>query len=439
MVPIDKHLNLFFSYNQGQINDIEKEKQLENNLTRALIVTISNLEYILQLKFIQSLIEPDKLKSKSFQFDLQNTTYNRNQNSSKYVLIIQRDKNIITLDGLLDNVHSSRIGNIPDAWIIGANETILIETKIGDNPASKSQIFRHITGKNGYNIPRKLLRNSNLRIINKSWEDICIIIKNLKATKEQDRFLLSQLHNYIIMTAQILSLQYIIDNKIILKTHKQQFKLFLNKLSNEIENERLPFFSENRNKSGLWEGYGIKKSDKVNRNPHYTIGFSDEAIVIYLTTTKLNQISKSFFDQLTDFIKENKDAKENFRYNICQNQYKLVDYKKGQIRGEFQSPFKLNIKFSEFKDKNIQQIIDVLLTFNELKIYKQFELGYSIQFYDFSKTEDSQFYEFSNTDENQKSLVRDLNKDYLLNPDKIIRSFVDFIKKTKHLFYELQK
>jgi hypothetical protein len=422
------------------VEDKEREKQLENNLTRALIVTINNIDNESQKRFVQSLIKPDKLCSKTFTFDLQNTSHCIEENSVKYILVLQRDRVIFDFNELM-NTRPTNQGSIPDAWIIGKHETILIETKIGNGVATNSQIYRHITGKNGYNIPIQQLLNGNhhVEIITKTWEDICLIIKSLKSNKEQDAFLLSQLNNYMIMTAQILNLQYIIDRKINIITHKEQFKLFLNKLDIAITKERLPFIREGRNKSGLWEGYGIMKNNKVTRNPHYTVGFSDDAIIIYLTTTKLSQLGNDFVTLLTNFINTHKSTNESFRYNVCQNQYKLVDYKKGQIRGEFQSPFKLNIKFSEINSKNIGEVIKALVSFNKMKIYKQFELGYSIQFYDFSKTENSQFYEFSDINKSQKPLVRELNKEFLENPNKIIDSFINFMKSTVHLFDELNR
>lgn len=38
--PVDLHHNLFYSYRGASIDDADRERQLENNLTRALINTL---------------------------------------------------------------------------------------------------------------------------------------------------------------------------------------------------------------------------------------------------------------------------------------------------------------------------------------------------------------------------------------------------------------
>lgn len=53
---MDKHLNLFYSYNQGSLDKLEKVKQLEDNITRALIVTLMSLEANKQKCFIEKLL-----------------------------------------------------------------------------------------------------------------------------------------------------------------------------------------------------------------------------------------------------------------------------------------------------------------------------------------------------------------------------------------------
>ncbi len=40
----DPHLNLFYSYESGSLDNLEVQTQLENNITRALILTMQNLE-----------------------------------------------------------------------------------------------------------------------------------------------------------------------------------------------------------------------------------------------------------------------------------------------------------------------------------------------------------------------------------------------------------
>lgn len=64
-----------------------------------------------------------------------------------------------------------------------------------------------------------------------------------------------------------------------------------------------------------------------------------------------------------------------------------------------------------------------------MQIYKQFELGYEIKFYDFSKIRDDK----------QESQIRYLNKDLLENPSIIINEFVNFMEETSSMYNLMKK
>jgi hypothetical protein len=475
---MDKHLNLYYSYNPGDLSSPETQKQLENNLTRALITTIKNLYSETQRQFIERLIAQKtgiKLKSKKFLFDLQNTEHNVNKDASKYIIILQRTKSGITLKDLkkineplltflatqdnrdelqqdinrhlregsdftrngitikndeLTSILDLILHNIPDAWIIGEKETILIETKIGNNVASPFQIVRHITGKKGFNISHKDLDKgiSDIKLVCITWEDVASFIRQLQKNDldNKEHFLLNELLEYINMTAQVLDFKYIIDNEIDKNIHKDQFELLLCKLDNEIKNKKLPFERKKRKKSGLWEPYTLIGSHK--EDPHYTVHFSDKEMSIYLTTRNMRQVKEAISKLQTYYqSKQNNTAIPLFRYYICQEQYRLVDWKQGQLHGEFQHPFSFYTYFSEIGE-NIAKICQILAEFSEMKIYKQFELGYSIQFYDFSKID--------NRDTLQ---VRKLNRQLLNEPNEIVKIFTKFIVETKELFDIMNK
>lgn len=475
---MDKHLNLFYSYNQGDFSSPETQKQLENNLTRALITTIKNLSPEAQRQIIELLIAQKtgiKLKSKKFLFDLQNTEHNVNKDASKYIIILQRTKSEITLidlkkinepiltflttqankddlkrdinrhlkegsdftrnkitikneelTSILDLIHQ----NIPDAWIIGEQVAILIETKIGRNIASPFQIIRHITGKNGFNISHKDFTSgkSDVNLVCLTWEEVASLIRQLYKNSPdiKEHFLLNELLEYINMTAQVLDFSYIIDNEIDNNIHKEQFELFLCKLDNVLKNKKLPFERKKRKKSGLWEPYTLSGSNK--EDPHYTIHFSDKEISIYLTTRNMRQVKDSI-PNLKAFYqsRKNNPAIPLFRYYICQEQYRLVDWKQGQLHGEFQHPFNFYISFPQIGD-NISKICQILAEFSDMKIYKQFELGYSIQFYDFSKI-----------DGRDTLQVRKLNSQLLSEPNEIVKIFTEFIEETRELFDIMHK
>lgn len=473
---MDKHLNLFYSYNQGELQNPATENQLENNLTRALIVTLKNLSKPTRNLLIEKILYTDPeqhIKSNDFTFDLQNTEIKRDKESYKYLVILQRKRSQIKVEDLknlnqslfryftdensasdiqkqirqstkeerafvkdgstinyeeLNSIFELTKGNIPDAWIIGEKETILLETKIGNNTASPYQIFRHITGENGFGITYKefLSGQSELKLVNISWGELCNFIKDIQPQDQlgNDKLLLNELLEYIIMTAQVLDFSYITSNNIDPILHKNQFELFLDRFDSELikANLDIPLERKKRKKSGLWEPYTIKGS--LDEDPHFTISFSDKEMSIALTTKNMTQVKKviSSIEEFYVTKRNNPDA-TIFRYYISQEQYKLVDWKPGQLHGEHESLFNFYIFFSEIKE-NISRVCKIIKEFTDLKLYKQFELGYSIQFYDFSKVDKKR----------DGFQVRNTNIQLLDNPDQIVRIFIDFIKETLHMY-----
>lgn len=469
---MDKHLNLFYSYNQGRNDKQLHKNQLEDNLTRALIVTLRSLDHELQQKFLQQLVD-QKLNSKSFEYDLQNTDkYVKSQKSSNYIIILQRDQGSLSVDNLPSDMeliskiekdasdlklfqktlkeaikndtdfikfkdfivpHSQFVslyecllGNRPDAWIIGDKETFLFESKIGNNTVSPHQAFRHITGKNGLQINATKLYNKTDKVefINITWEKTCKILLTIAPEKQ----IVKEYNNYITMTGQKLDFNYILENKFDSDLHKEQMELFLNKLDKKLKEQNSLFEREKRNKSGLWDTYGLKKEGTLQRDPHFTVEFKENAIVIYLTTLKSNQIKNEVVEKIKEYVKEKGDNKVNLsRYYISQGNYKLVDHQKGQIRGELQVPFEFYIKFSEIIG-NEDSIGKVLVDFSKMKLYKQFELGLSVDIFDFNKIRE----------ENKETQIRYHNRELMKNPENLVSLFIDFMNETKHILEEMK-
>lgn len=477
---MEKHLNLFYSYNQGNLSSSERIKQLEDNLTRALIVTLKNLENAAQINFLKMLVSKDTIHSKSLDFDLQNTDkYKAKSAAEKFVVVLQRDKSYFTLkdfqnldvsflenkteaekkeiekeirkhiasesedDFLINNVRfkfselNSLLqyfyGNRPDAWIIGEKEIVLFETKIGYNSVSKYQLYRHITGKNGLNLKSQELKNAsaNLSIINISWEEIGKILQNLKTSANQTgQFLINQLLEYISMTGQKLNLDYLVKGGFDGELHREQFSLFLSQFDKKIEEKGLPFKRHYRTKAGLWEPYGIELSEKhISKNPHYTVGFWDNGVVISLTTNNHKQINRDFLKLLEKyFVSKFQYPHLLKRYAVSLKKYHLVDWKKGDQRGEFDDSFEFYFEFSEIKS-NFESISKIILELTKLKIYKQLDFTYQIRLFDFSKIRET----------NRESQIRYLNKQLLENPSDLVNEFVNFMEETQEMYNLMRK
>jgi hypothetical protein len=324
------------------------------------------------------------------------------------------------------------LGNRPDAWVHGDKDVIMIETKICNNKASVYQIYRHLTGGNGFRIPKQEIKRGEksgcYNLINMTWSELVQIFRKVNTKNVRDRLLINELLNYITMTGQILDFSYIIsDSEIDYEIHKEQFSIFLNEFDKILNKRKIDLFRGDRPFSGLWESYGLKnKKNKPSKNPHYTIGFWQKEIVIYLTTNNMNQVIRNL-GQIERFYsdKKNRLALDKFklsRYFISQIKYKLVDPKKGQIKGEQIEPFKFYIKFPEIGE-NMNSVANILTIFSKLNMYKQFELGYAVRFFDFAKIRD-----------NDETQIRKLNKELLEKPQIVLESFADFIEETLHIF-----
>ena len=149
---MDPHLNIFQAYHGGNTNSPDHINRLEDNLTRAFLITLRYLPNNELIEFLKNLgfkNVPKKLK-----FDLQNLSDKQalkriQKSKQKFVLLISRDK---VEPSQLKIAKSDTVQNTrPDGWIYGDLKTsswgILIESKVGENKQSAQQIYRHITDK----------------------------------------------------------------------------------------------------------------------------------------------------------------------------------------------------------------------------------------------------------------------------------------------------
>ncbi|MBK6877771.1 MAG: hypothetical protein IPG99_15285 [Ignavibacteria bacterium] len=103
---MDNYLNLFFSYDGGSRKDLERKKQLENNLTRAFIITLSNLSTELSKEFLGAFIDQNDISVSDFKFELQSiedqkTIEKVQKCRKKILLIIESSKSMISKKDLV--------------------------------------------------------------------------------------------------------------------------------------------------------------------------------------------------------------------------------------------------------------------------------------------------------------------------------------------------
>jgi hypothetical protein len=163
----DKHLNLFYTYNRDN-------QLIENNLTRAFIVTLRFLEKETCNRFLQKLLE-DKISRVGIEIpSFHNVDFALQDNIGKQAIKNYQVKFVLAIASyrfeIADKEEAKTYDDsVPDAWIFDEKQglCILIESKVGLNFLSKSQIASH--AKNWLNIPSNRLAEHLLSI---SWHEI---------------------------------------------------------------------------------------------------------------------------------------------------------------------------------------------------------------------------------------------------------------------------
>jgi hypothetical protein len=141
----DKHLNLFYSYNQD--NEL-----IENNLTRAFIVSLRVVSAIVRNYFLKVLLEKEFIRLKINDIvdlsSFMNAKFSLQAHMSKEKVKKFAHSYIMTLasDTYVESEEAQTNGTtIPDAWIYDeiAGYCFLIEAKVGQNPLDNCQLHSH--------------------------------------------------------------------------------------------------------------------------------------------------------------------------------------------------------------------------------------------------------------------------------------------------------
>jgi hypothetical protein len=187
----DPHLNIFYSYNRD--NEL-----IEDNLTRAFIVTLSLLSPVLLAQFIFRLLNNystaiDKLEFAKVRFALQRRPMKaellRNV-THKFILTITGDGVIHGMDGEDDNIIFDKVmvneSDRPDAWIydhasLPPKYCFLIESKKIYNNLSAEQVIGYSKDCYGTNSIEEFKQS----LINVTWYDVLEVCNYLCEIKDK--------------------------------------------------------------------------------------------------------------------------------------------------------------------------------------------------------------------------------------------------------------
>lgn len=211
----DKHLNLFFSYN----HDAES---IENNLTRAWIVSLRMLSDETCNRFLHTLLE-HHLSSvvaasaiAQWDFAIANLALQGNMDKKravgceeKFVLAIAsyRYSGLTEADGGGNNAplpsHEEIGDSIPDAWIVDATSRTTSSSsnpKVGFNPVDDAQVIAH--ARDWLGIKTKALLQKC--VVGLTWNHVAIVaVQVLTDASEYERMLLGQFIDFSVTLATV--------------------------------------------------------------------------------------------------------------------------------------------------------------------------------------------------------------------------------------------
>jgi hypothetical protein len=184
---MDLHHNLFYTY-RGPGTDADRDRQLENNFTKALINTLCHGGEAVWRPFLSWLGIADATGAK-FLLQRRDLPSGQAANRRHRVLlgISQQESKWLSEDWSpsADEERPPKDEGVPDGWIYGDGFAVLLESKVTDADFSREQMARHYA----------LLRSAEYlppKVIPKTWREIHSFFDNklLPTLTEASSFLL---------------------------------------------------------------------------------------------------------------------------------------------------------------------------------------------------------------------------------------------------------
>ncbi len=198
-MTIDRHLNLFYAYNQDN-------QLIENNLTRAWIVTLGFLSGQVRDSWMQLLLQEALAHIGQSTDDLPSfvqASFALQSWMDKTTSLNAPKRYLLTIAGDIPDIsdgETTLYASVPDGWIYDYDPEkktgycMLVEAKLDYNPLDEAQIKSHAEW---LGLPPAELGNHLLAI---SWFDVARSIKELRSTlapNNQEARILGHLADYL--------------------------------------------------------------------------------------------------------------------------------------------------------------------------------------------------------------------------------------------------
>jgi hypothetical protein len=456
----DGHFNMFHSYAQGNEKNSESMEILEDNLTRAFLITLSYLESSQIIKFLNASILhhqdchlppiSDTSGIDKIHFDLQNLS---DKSLKAYVKKPTVQKILLTISPRLHKVFDSAEkeqenntgGSRPDGWIILGDYAILIESKVNNNPLTENQLSRHI--KTHFGVSK---HHHSFSMVQLTWSKIIEGMNGLfKHDEHSDGSLkftiFSQFREALMKSGQNLDLSFITDhgrgyNR---EDARNNFELLLSNFDEKIKSGGMTSKIKRgkRPKAGhIWDYYGYPNtSESIKMDPHYSVYFDIDGAGIAFTTKKITGKKNNQLTSIVNHIEFEKFLKKCLtlsKIELSQCYYRLLNYRQIDMRrgvqsGETFQTFSHIMNLSElkyFNDKNFEKNYEIIrgTLVSLAKHAKQFEFGYRFMYPNVEKMGNA-----------KEESIRSMNLEIFKDEEKLIDKFYDFIGETFTLYKEL--
>lgn len=189
----DPHLNLFYSYNQDA-------ELIENNLTRALIVTLRALSPPTRHSLLTTLLmRGTQRRDLHAGLDLGEPILALQAGADRELVRSSKLKRIIVLSSSRFSLASREVvksiekyDSVPDAWIISSEGEycFLIEAKVGGNPVNSDQLMAHANSWLGLQDSTKFADC----LISLTWDDVVDALADSERSGRQGDTTPQELH-----------------------------------------------------------------------------------------------------------------------------------------------------------------------------------------------------------------------------------------------------
>lgn len=185
----DPHLNIFHAYRGPTFSEQAAIRQLEDNLTRALIVTLENVRnspaHSVLLKVLGLPVE-EASATFSCRLQVSHASPQWPAPHRRRLLVIHGGPRLVVGDGAVASENSRA-----DAVITTADTLVAIESKL-DNRVEQNQLDRH----------RSTLGIDDVQVLDITWSDLARTIQSIPANQRKDpiaNFVLAAFEEYLRM------------------------------------------------------------------------------------------------------------------------------------------------------------------------------------------------------------------------------------------------